>query len=157
MAGSVLLDTSFFIRLLRDSDRLYRNANDYLRYLSEQKMPTAISTISIAEFCVAGNINDLPLKTLQILPFNMNHAERAGEFAKEIFQNRRQLNLIDRNIIPNDMNLFVQADSEESIEYYLTSDEESLRMYNLLKTRTHVRFQFINLMTPPKDAFPRLF
>lgn len=32
-----------------------------------------ISTIAIAEFCVKAEITDLPLRNLQILPFNYNH------------------------------------------------------------------------------------
>lgn len=34
-----------------------------------------ISTISIAEYCTGGKIDELPLKFLQILPFNVQHAK----------------------------------------------------------------------------------
>jgi hypothetical protein len=84
-----------------------------------------ISTISIAEYCVSGDVHELPLKNLQILPFNLDHAKRTGEFAKIVFQNKNKLKLNERNIIPNDTKLFTQADIETSVVYYLSSDRES--------------------------------
>ena len=63
-----------------------------------------ISTISVAEYCVRGDVHELPLRNLQIIPFNLDHAKRAGEFAKIIFQNKGKLKLNERNIIPNDPN-----------------------------------------------------
>jgi len=65
-----------------------------------------ISTISIAEYCVGGDIHELPLKNLQVVPFNIDHAKRTGEFAKFIFQHKGNLNLKQRNIIPNNTKLF---------------------------------------------------
>jgi len=75
-----------------------------------------ISTVSIAEYCVVGDVHELPLKNLQILPLNLGHAKRTGEFAKIVFQHKSKLNLKERNIIPNDTKLFAQADVEKSIE-----------------------------------------
>jgi len=114
-----------------------------------------ISTISIAEYCVGGDISELPLKNLQILPFNLNHAKRAGEFAKIVFEakGKNKINLEKRNIIPNDTKLFAQADCEKSIEFYLSSDSESLKIYNLLKQKTSIKFQFIDLKTPYNETF----
>ena len=54
-----------------------------------------------------------------------------------MFQNKGKLKLNERNIIPNDTKLFAQAACEISIEFYLSSDTESFKIYNLLK-------QFIN-------------
>ncbi len=85
MKHSVLLDTSFFIRLLNDEDKLHENALSYNKYFIENDITLKASTISIAEYCVLGRIEDLPLKDIQIIPFNLNHAEKAGEFAKIIF------------------------------------------------------------------------
>ena len=67
---SVLLDTSFFIRLLNSEDPLHENAKGYYKYFLEEEIKMKISTISIAEYCVKGDITDLPLKNLMILPFN---------------------------------------------------------------------------------------
>lgn len=112
-----------------------------------------ISTISIAEYCVAGNVHELPLKNLQILPFNLDHAKRTGEFAKIVFQNKNKLKLNERNIIPNDTKLFAQADTEASIGYYLSSDFESFKIYNLVKNHIHPAFQFIDLNTFYGETF----
>jgi hypothetical protein len=153
---AVLLDTSFFLRFLKDSDPLFKNADDYFRYFLQKEITMMISTISIAEYCVGGNLNELPLKNLQIVPFNLDHSKRAGEFAKIIFQNKGKLKLNERNIIPNDTKLFAQADCEKAVEFYLSSDTESLKIYNLLQ-ETEPKFQFIDLSSPCHTTFRQLF
>lgn len=61
MKHSVLLDTSFFIRLLNDEDELHNNALGYFKYFLENEITLKVSTITIAEYCVLGKIEDLPL------------------------------------------------------------------------------------------------
>ncbi len=153
MLKGVFCDTSFFIRLLDKADLLHKNARGYFKYLSENDFELLISTIAIAEYCVGGDILELPLKNLQIVPFNLDHSKRTGEFAKIIFQNKGKLKLKERNIIPNDTKLFAQADCEKSVGFYLSSDSESLKIYNLLKEHTNPKFQFIDLNTPYNDTF----
>lgn len=153
MHKSVLLDTSFFLRFLNDESPLYKNADNYFLYFIQQEITMMISTISIAEYCVGGDIHELPLKNLQIVPFNLDHSKRTGEFAKIVFQNKGKLKLNERNIIPNDTKLFAQADCEKSVEFYLSSDTESLKIYNLLKGHTNPKFQFIDLNTPYNETF----
>lgn len=150
---AVLLDTSFFLRFLNDTDPLFKNADGYFRYFLQQKIDMLVSTISIAEYCVGGDVHELPLKNLQVLPFNLNHAKRTGEFAKIAFQHKGKLNLKERSIIPNDTKLFAQADVEKSIEFYLSSDTESSKIYSLLKQIDRPRFQFIDLNTPYSQTF----
>ncbi len=140
MHKSVLLDTSFFIRFLNDNDPLFKNADGYFRYFIKEEITMMISTISIAEYCVGGDIYELPLKNLQIVPFNLDHSKRTGEFARIVFQNKGKLKLNERNIIPNDTKLFSQADCEKSVEFYLSSDTESLKIYNLLREENKPRF-----------------
>lgn len=130
---SVFCDTSFFIRLLDKNDPLHENARGYFRYFTENGFPLLISTIAIAEYCVRGEITDLPLRNLQIVPFNLNHALRTSEFARVIFDNKSSLDFKQRRIIPNDTKLFAQADSEKSVHHYLSSDTESSKIYNLLR------------------------
>ena len=108
---AVLLDTSFFLRFLNDADPLFSNADNYFRHFLNEDIEMMISTISIAEYCVGGDVHELPLRNLQILPFNLDHAKRTGEFAKIVFQNRNKIKLNERNIIPNDTKLFAQADT----------------------------------------------
>jgi len=153
MHKAVLLDTSFFLRLLKENDPLCKNADGYYKYFLEHEIDLMVSTISIAEYCVGGNINELPLKDIRILPFNLDHAKRTGEFAKIVFQNKDNLKLQERNIIPNDSKLFAQADIEKNIEFYLSSDTESIKIYNLLKKVSNPGFIFIDLKTPYNKQF----
>lgn len=154
-AKGVLLDTSFFIRLLDKTDVLHSKAKDYFKYFFEKEFEIFTSTIVIAEYCVGGDVSELPLRNLQIIPFNFHHAKRTGEFAKIIFEQRKKnkIGLKSRNIILNDTKLFAQADIEKSIEFYLSSDKESLKIFNLLKQHISPRFQFINLQTPYSETF----
>ncbi|NCB43408.1 MAG: hypothetical protein EOM59_12435 [Clostridia bacterium] len=150
---AVLLDTSFFLRFLNDSDPLFKNADGYLRYFLKKEIAMMISTISIAEYCVGGDVHELPLRNLQIVPFNLDHSKWTGEFAKIVFQNKGKLKLKERNIIPNDTKLFAQADCEKAVEFYLSSDTESYKIFNLLKQETAPKFQFIDLNTPFNETF----
>ena len=150
---SVLLDTSFFLRFLNEDDPLFRTADSYFRYFLEKEITMMISTISIAEYCVGGEVHELPLRNVQIVPFNFDHAKKTGEFARIVFQNKGKLKLKERNIIPNDTKLFAQADCEKSVAFYLSSDAESLKIYKLLKQEVAVKFQFIDLHIPHHEAF----
>ena len=150
---AVLLDTSFFLRFLNESDPLFKNADGYFRYFIQKEITMMISTISIAEYCVGGDVHELPLRNLQIVPFNLDHAKKTGEIAKIVFLNKNKLKLKERNIIPNDTKLFAQADTDKSIEFYLSSDSESFKIYNLLKQETVTKFQFIDLNTPHHQVF----
>lgn len=153
MHKAVLLDTSFFLRFLNDDDPLYKNADGYFRYFLEKEITMMISTISIAEYCVGGDVQELPLKNLQIVPFNLDHSKRTGVFARIVFKNKSKLMLKERNIIPNDTKLFAQADCEKAIEFYLSSDSESFKIFNLLKQETALKFQFIDLYIPYHETF----
>lgn len=148
-----LLDTSFFIRFLNDSDPLFKNADGYFRYFLQKEITMMISTISIAEYCVGGDVHELPLRNLQIVPFNLDHSKRTGELARIVFQNKGKLKLKERNIIPNDTKLFAQADCEKAIEFYVSSDNESLKIYNFLRQESIPKFQFIDLKTPYNETF----
>jgi hypothetical protein len=155
MHKAVLLDTSFFIRFLHESDPLFKNADGYFRYFLQKEITMMISTISIAEYCVGGDVHELPLRNLQIVPFNLDHSKRTGEFAKIAINAKRsgKIDVANRNIIPNDTKQFAQADCEKAIEFYLSSDSESLKIYNLLRQETAPKFQFIDLKTPYNETF----
>lgn len=75
----VLLDTSFFIRLLNEEDPLHENAFGYFRYFLEHDFVIKISTIAIAEYCVRGDVSELPLKICSSFPsilIMLNEQER---------------------------------------------------------------------------------
>ncbi|ALR29489.1 hypothetical protein ATE47_02630 [Chryseobacterium sp. IHB B 17019] len=152
--NGVLLDTSFFIRFLNDGDPLFKNALEYYKYFLSKEIKMYVSTISIAEYCVGGSITELPLRNLAILPFNLNHATKTGEIAKLVFTKKGKLKLAERNIIPNDSKLFSQADVEKNITYYLSSDTESIKIYNLLQEEGQKPdFNFIDLNIPSHEYF----
>lgn len=155
MKHSVLLDTSFFIRLLNDEDPLHSNAVGYFKYFLESEVSLKVSTISIAEYCVLGKLEDLPLKNIQILPFNLKDAERTGEFAKIIFTESKISieNLSPRAIIPNDSKLFAQADLDNSISHFVTSDVRSKNTLALLKKRITPKFDIISIDIPYSETF----
>ncbi len=153
MKHSVLLDTSFFIRLLNEKDNLHSNALGYFKYFLEKDIALKCSTISIAEYCVRGSFDELPWRNLQVVPFNFNHGIRAGEFAKTIFEEKGKLDLSNRNIIPNDTKLFAQADIEESITHFVTSDEECIKIHNTLKAQANAKFEIINIRIPYNETY----
>jgi len=155
MAHSVLLDTSFFIRLLNDEDTLHQNAKDYFKYFLESDIILKVSTISIAEYCVGGMLEELPLMNIQILPFNLDHAKRTGEFAKAIFEEKRitSEDIKPRAIIPNDSKLFAQSDCDKSILYFVTSDSRSMNIHKMLSNRIKPRFEIIDINIPYRQQF----
>ncbi|WP_310991449.1 type II toxin-antitoxin system VapC family toxin [Aequorivita marina] len=155
MKHSVLLDTSFFIRLLNDEDPLHSNAVGYFKYFLENEITLKISTISIAEYCVLGKLEDLPLKNVQIVPFNLKDAEKTGEFAEIIFaQNKINVKkLSPRAIIPNDSKLFAQADLDKTICHFVTSDVRSKNTLALLKKGANPKFDIISIDIPFTETF----
>jgi len=155
MKHSVLLDTSFFIRLLNDEDSLHLNAVGYYKYFLENEIVLKVSTITIAEYCVLGKIEDLPLKNIQILPFNLKEAEKTGEFAKILFQQNKisEDSLSPRAIIPNDSKLFAQADFDKTITRFITSDIRSKKTFSLLKKNINPKFKIISIDIPFSEIF----
>lgn len=155
MKHSVLLDTSFFIRLLNDEDALHKNAVGYYKYFLENEVSLKISTISVAEYCVLGKLEDLPLKNLQIIPFNLKEGERTGEFARIIFNENKieTEKLTPRAIIPNDSKLFAQADLDKTISHFVTSDTRSKNTLTLLKRGVTPKFSIISIDIPHTEAF----
>jgi len=155
MKHSVLLDTSFFIRLLNDEDPLHTNAKDYFKYFLENEVILKVSTISIAEYCVKGKVDELPLKNIQIIPFNFEQAQRTGIFAAVIFEENKiaKEKLHPRAIIPNDSKLFAQADLDNSITYFVTSDIRSKLTYSLLEKQLKPRFEIIDISAPCNEVF----
>lgn len=154
MEKAALLDTSFFLRLLDETDPLCKNAEGYYRYFLEKEIPIIVSTIATGEFCVKGSLNELPLKDLQILPYNLFHSVTAGKLTNILFEKRSSDKLnVDRVIIPNDVKMFAQASAEERIGYYVTSDRKSGIMISLLSEEFKLNFKFVNIETSHSEYF----
>ena len=95
---SVLLDTSFFIRLLNPEEKLHKNALGYYRYFLENDIVLKVSTIAIAEYCVRGDIFDLPLRNVMVLPFNISHSVKAGKMMAHVYEEKKRRELKCRNV-----------------------------------------------------------
>jgi len=155
MPEGALLDTSFFLRFLNENDPLFDNADKYYKYFLQKEIKLFISTISIAEYCVGGTIDQLPLKNLIVLPFNIQHAEKAGEFGRILYEARKdkKLEVDERPIIINDAKLFAQANTDERINYYITSDKRSINFYDSIKSKSNLDFTFIDIRDNHSEAF----
>lgn len=153
---SVLLDTSFFIRLLNDTDPLHKNALGYFRYFLEQGFVIKASTIAIAEYCVRGDADDLPLKNMFVVPFNYDHAIRAGKIMGEVYmeKQKRGAKITPRAVVPNDTKMFAQADVESDIKFYATADSECKKIYDIIyKAERSLSFSFIDITIPYNQYF----
>lgn len=152
----VLLDTSFFIRLLNEEDSLHNNALGYFRYFLEHDFVIKISTIAIAEYCVRGEVSELPLKNMLIVPFNFDHAQRAGKMIAEVYaeKKRRGATIAPRAVVPNDTKMFAQADVEPDINFYGTADVECKKVYKIIESAEgKLSFDFIDITIPYTTFF----
>jgi len=134
-------------------DPLHKNTLGYYKYFLKEKFILKCSTISIAEYCVKDDVSSLPLNNLQIIPFNYDHAIKTGEFAKICFDNKKKLNVVNRNIIPNDTKLFSQAEVENDIDFFVTSDKKAKKIIDLLKKEASINFGYIDLSIPFSSHF----
>jgi hypothetical protein len=141
------------IRLLNSNDPLHGNAKDYFRHFLSGKITLKCSTISIAEYCVRGRITELPLRNLQILPFNFHHAVRAGEIMACIWKQKEALKQTERQVVINDVKLFAQADSENEIDGFITSDTSSKKLFETANAMRKLSFAHYDINTPCHEAF----
>ena len=154
----VLCDTGFLIRLNKPDDPLHANARAYLKYLIEGEHALYVSTIALAEYAVRDEIKNLPMRYFRVLPFNIDHAQKAGEFAGIVFSQRDQIpaEITQRVIIPNDTKMFAQADVTTAITHYLTADKKCEVVYRLVQSAVAMRFKILSLRTPHHVAFGEL-
>lgn len=147
---SVILDTSFMIRFLSESDCLHANAVGYFRYFVEHEIPMYFSTISIAEYCVKGDFYDLPFLYIRILPFNVFHGKEAGRFTQALFaaKAKKIIEVAGRVIIPNDSKLFAQGSVEKDIRYFVTSDVESKKVIDVLRIECGADIEHLDITVP---------
>ena len=155
---SVILDTSFMIRLLNDSDPLHSNARGYFRYFLENDVPMYFSTVSVAEYCVRGDFDDLPFRNIRILPFNIFHAREAGRFADALFKAKSDkiIDVPDRLIIPNDPKLFAQGAYEKDIKYFVTADTRSKRNSEVVRRCCAADIEHLDIHTPYGTTFGQI-
>ena len=147
---SVILDTSFMIRLLSASDKLHPNALGYFRYFLEHNIPMYFSTVSVAEYCVKGDFQDLPFQNIRVLPFNIFHAKEAGRFANTLFSAKTKglIQIPDRLIIPNDSKIFAQGSVEIDNRYFLTADVKSKNVIETLRINCAADIEHLDINIP---------
>ncbi len=152
---SVMLDTSFLIRLLSKNDILHQNAMEYFRYFLEQDVPMYVSTITVAEYCVNGEIAELPFRNIRIVPFNIQHAPVAGRFASVLYAARATGTLVvdSRLIIPNDAKIFAQASCLDDVRYFVTSDTKSAKLISKISDSEDVSFSHMDIHIPFTQQF----
>jgi hypothetical protein len=98
------------------------------------------------------------MRYFQVLPFNIDHAQKAGEFARLVFSKRDQIpeEITQRVIIPNDTKMFAQADVTSGITHYLTADQKCETVYRLIKESAAIGFQILSLRISHQQAFGEL-
>lgn len=121
---SILLDTSFLITLADPSRPHHPVAQRYFREAIAHDAPLYLSVIVASEFQVKQAVTDLPLRNLQVLPFNIDHAMTAGNLMRRIQRDPGD----DRLAVKDDVKLLAQAICE-SISHILTEDESTLCKY----------------------------
>lgn len=140
---SVLLDTSFCIRLLKKDEPLHQNAIEYFQYFLDQKIELYISTIAIAEYSVKDDPVNLPLKMMKIIPFDFFDGKTAGEFHSILLEQKNKTQVIDRNVVKDDCKLIAQLYNRK-IEGYITKDRKSFSQ--IIKPITELRGFSIELI-----------
>jgi len=145
---SVLLDTSFCIRLLKSNDDLHENAKAYFQYFLEKHIDIYLSTIVIAEYAVKDDPANLPLDFVKIIPFDYFDGKTAGEFHDILLNQKNQLAQFDRNVIKDDCKLIAQLFNRH-IQGYITKDRKSFhQIIGPIIAEKNFKIQLIDLEMP---------
>lgn len=154
---SVLLDTSFCIRLLKSNDNLHENAKAYFQYFLEKHIDIYLSTIVIAEYAVKDDPANLPLDFVKIVPFDYFDGKTAGEFHGILLNQKNQLAQFDRNIIKDDCKLMAQLFNRR-IQGYITKDRKSFhQIIGPIMAEKNFKVELIDLEIPLNVFIGKLF
>jgi len=123
--SAFLLDTSFLITLANPLRPHHAAAKFYYREALLRGVPLYLSAIVASEFQVRQSVTDLPLRNLEVLPFNMDHAMTAGLLLRELRRDATD----DRAAVKDDLKLIAQAVCE-SLTHVITEDEQTLCKYS---------------------------
>lgn len=155
--NSILIDTSFCIRLLKSNDPLHQNAKDYFKYFLESKIDIYLSTIVVAEYSVKDDAINLPLDFVKIIPFDFFDGKTAGEFHSVLIDNKDQVSGIERNLIKDDCKLIAQLYNRK-IDGYITKDKKSFtKIFRPLQEKKGFTIELLDLEIPLKSFKGELF
>ena len=154
---SILVDTSFCIRLLKSNDDLHQNAKDYFKYFLEKKIEIYLSSIVIAEYSVKDDPTNLPLEFVKIMPFDFFDGKTAGKFHSILLNHKEELANIERNVIKDDCKLMAQL-FNRNIQGYITKDRKSFsKIIAPIQTSKSFALELLDLEIPLKDFKGELF
>lgn len=154
---SILLDTSFCIRLLKNNDDLHQNAKDYFKYFMEKKIEIFLSSIVVAEYSVKDDPANLPLEFVKIIPFDFFDGKTAGEFHSILLNHKDQVENIERNVIKDDCKLMAQL-FNRNIQGYITKDRKSFgQIIAPIQASKSFAIELLDLEIPLKDFKGELF
>lgn len=155
--NSILLDTSFCIRLLKKDDPLHNNAYEYFQYFIENKIEMYLSSIVVSEYSVKDDINNLPLQTLKLIPFDFFDGITAGEFYTILNNKKGPKEKGERLIVKDDCKLIAQIYNRK-IDAYITKDKKSFnQFFNPLQKEKRFTIEFLDLSIPLKEFKNELF
>lgn len=116
-----------------------------------------LSSIVIAEYSVKDDVNNLPLRTMKIIPFDFFDGKIAGEFHGILLTNKTQIQGIERQAIKDDCKLIAQL-YNRNIDAYITKDKKSFsQIINPLIKEKGFSAQLIDLELTLKDFKGELF
>lgn len=155
---SVLLDSSFWIRLLKSDADFHQNTVDYFEYFLENGIEMYLSTIVVSEYAVGDNPDNLlSLNSFRLLEFDYADAKFAGQFLATLRSLGKFGDFGDRKVVINDIKLFSQIHNR-NIDAFVTKDRKSLtKMIEPLSDSHNLNFEFIDLSIPLNDKLGRLF
>ena len=154
---SIMLDTSFCIRLMDEGSDLHGNALEYFKFFLQEKIIVHISTIVVAEYAVGDDPQNLPLNNLQIETFDFRDGATAGHFYRELMGNKTNIEGYNRRIIANDVKILAQIKTRE-IEAIISKDVQSLTKYvNPLINSNLLNVTFIDMNKRLNEQLGELF
>ena len=154
---SIMLDTSFCIRLMDATDNLHAHALEYFKFFLQEKIIIHLSTIVAAEYAVGDDPQNLPLDNLQIETFDFRDAATAGLFHRELMGNKINIAGYNRRIIANDVKILAQIKNRE-IQAIISKDVESITKYvNPLINSNLLSLRFIDLNKRLNEELGELF
>lgn len=154
---SILLDTSFCIRLLKSNDVLHQNAKDYFKYFLEKKIEIFLSSIVVAEYSVKDDPANLPLEFVKFIPFDFFDGKTAGEFHSILLNNKELVKEIGRDVVKDDCKLIAQL-FNRNIQGYITKDRNSFnKFFAPIQSSKNFQVELLDLEVPLKDFKGELF